>query len=230
MKKTLYFLIFIVFLLLNLSTCEEIFTASPFSGLDRDPSDFDLDRKIEYAEQALASGNLTYIEKAFDALDAENSTDSEICLLTAKCANELAGMPEIYAAMYDSESEYYLGDIDFNNVDDMNELNDFANSLDKNYLTPAASYYIDADADNASMNATDYFFAGLCELFDTSTSTTTKSLTDGDMRTDPATNDRVEAAYVLLEISEAMLSEGDVKAGLDSFTTTLQTYYTDGTW
>ncbi len=220
MKKNI---IFIVLILISFSGCEAIFTASPFSGLDRDPSDFDLDRKIEYANQALASGDLTYIEKAYDALVAENSTDGEICLLTAKCANELNGMPEIFRAMYDSTHPYYLGDIDLSNSDDVDTLNEFAASLDKDYLTLAASYYIDADAYNANMNATDYFFAGLSELFDTST--TAGGLSDLSMFGNTTNNARVKIAYDLLEISEGMLSEGDVKEGLISFTDALYNFY-----
>jgi len=212
MKKTLYFLIFIIFLLLNLSTCEEIFTASPFSGLDRDPSDFDLDRKIEYAEQALASGNLTYIKKAFDALDAENSTDGEVCLLTAICANELAGMPEIYSAMYgDSE-------ITLSSTTNLDDLNDFANDLNKTYLTAAATNYRNAVADNADMNATDYFFAGLCELFDTSTDLGSLQLLAASTNT--AYTDRTAVADGFLEDSSDRLSDGNqVKVGIDDFRT-----------
>jgi len=217
MKKTLYFLIFIIFLLLNLSTCEEIFTASPFSGLDRDPSDFDLDRKMEYARQALASGDLTYIEKAFDALNAENSTDGEVCLLTATCANELSGMPEIFAAMYDSTSDYYLGDMDYNNPDDIAALNEFANSLNKTYLTEASYYYKLADTVGANMNAIDYFFAGLCVFFNVSTDAGGVEqlfIINGPTAAETAEVDRTDT---LLASCSAGLSEGDIKDGVDYF-------------
>lgn len=206
MKKIFYFLILFILIFFVYTGCEEVFTASPLSGLDRDPSDFDLPRKMEYAREALASGDLTYIKKAYDALDAENSTDGEVCLLTAKCAMELAGMPDLFYAMYDEDNS---NGIQLSGSPDTAALDNFANGLNKTYLSAAAVNYIFAVADNADMNATDYFFAGMCALFDSSTG----DILNADP--DPANN--------LLLISMNMFAEGPVYDGLFEFTDWINT-------
>ncbi len=61
----------LIALLVSLGSCEAVFTYSPLSGLQRDPSSLPTGQKITYAENALASGDPDAIRQAYDAIDEE---------------------------------------------------------------------------------------------------------------------------------------------------------------
>ena len=79
--------------LIVLIGCQAVFTFSPVSFLQRDPSKLSLDQKKTYAEDALASGDSDAMLAAYNAIkdDATGSTDGELNLLAAKLAMELSG-------------------------------------------------------------------------------------------------------------------------------------------
>ena len=70
MKNFKYiFLILAIPVLLFFMACQDIFTYSPFSGAQRDPSTMTDAQKINYANDALSSGDDEAIEKALKTRD-----------------------------------------------------------------------------------------------------------------------------------------------------------------
>ena len=88
--------------LLLLGGCEAIFTYSPFSGLQRDPSALSPEQRLTYAEDALASGDLAAMQKALDAIKNDTSTDA--VYTSAKLEVELSGLPTLGVKIDDTSS------------------------------------------------------------------------------------------------------------------------------
>jgi hypothetical protein len=79
--------------LLLLGGCEAVFTYSPFTGLQRDPSNFTPEQRLSYAEDALASGDLGAMQAALDAIKAD--TSHAAVYTSAKLEIELSGLPTL---------------------------------------------------------------------------------------------------------------------------------------
>ena len=77
-------------LLILLSSCEQVFTFSPVSSLQRDPSTLSDEAKVTFAEAAISSGDKAAMEKAYNALkDTENN---ELKVVAAEVAVGAAGL------------------------------------------------------------------------------------------------------------------------------------------
>ena len=76
--------------------CEAIFTSSPFTGLQRNPSSLSPEQQITYAQDALASGDKTAMQAAYDALKSETSATA--VYMTAELGIELSGVPTLLTA------------------------------------------------------------------------------------------------------------------------------------
>ncbi|MEE8442082.1 MAG: hypothetical protein V3S41_10185 [Spirochaetia bacterium] len=87
MKRSI---VLIVMAAVVLSSCERVFTSSPFEFLQRDPASYDEAQKVTFAEDALASGDEAAMAAAFDLLI--DSTDPETQLIAVELALGAAGV------------------------------------------------------------------------------------------------------------------------------------------
>lgn len=77
-------------LILLLGSCENFFTSSPLSFLQRDPSTLNDEQKRQFALDALASGDEDAMAAAYEAL--KDSTDPQTQLLAADLAVGATGL------------------------------------------------------------------------------------------------------------------------------------------
>jgi hypothetical protein len=164
MQKMIRSTLSILFVFL-LSACQGVFTTSPVSFLQRDPSNFSIEQKIEYGWDALASGDMDAMIDAFDALrdDAMDSEDGEVTYLAAQLAMELSGASGILM-------EILEGNIDLSGELDTESIDSFIDGLDDDYLTDSADFFDRANTYDAEMEGTDYLLGGACMLFSVSSS------------------------------------------------------------
>ena len=94
--------------LLLLGGCEAIFTSSPFTALQRNPSSLSPEQQITYAQDALASGDKTAMQAAYDTLKSE--TSSTAVYMTAELGIELSGVPTLLTAAINDPSILSKGD------------------------------------------------------------------------------------------------------------------------
>ncbi len=150
--------------LIVLIGCQAVFTFSPVSFLQRDPSKLSLDQKKTYAEDALASGDSDAMLAAYNAIkdDATGSTDGELNLLAAKLAMELSGVPDLL-------NQVLSGDIDLSASGGSSDFDALLAELNTSFLVEAAGFYTDADTNGANLNSTDYLLGAACILIESCT-------------------------------------------------------------
>jgi hypothetical protein len=73
--------------------CQAIFTYSPLTGLQRSPSDMTPAQRLTYAQDALASGDPSAMQKAYDALKSDPSSTAQYT--TAQLGIQLSGVPNV---------------------------------------------------------------------------------------------------------------------------------------
>jgi hypothetical protein len=154
----------LLFLLLPLfAGCEFVFTGSLFSFAQRDPSKMTFEQQINFAKEALASGDRDAMEDAYDVLedDAADTSDGDLQLLVAQLAMELCGFSDVL-------DDVLSGTIDFSgDPTDPGVISDVDSSvggLDSSYLEDAADLYTKAEANGADMDATDYLIGAMVLL------------------------------------------------------------------
>jgi hypothetical protein len=76
-----------------LSGCQAIFTFAPFASLQRNPESLPVEQQVEYARNALASGDAKTMKKAYDSLKGAQTVDA--LYVSAELAVELSGVPEL---------------------------------------------------------------------------------------------------------------------------------------
>ena len=99
MKKNASIIIFFVFAVFIISSCQQIFTYSPISALKRDPSKLTTDQKASYAQGALDSGDKDAMKAAYDALAADLANTAvkdnpELYLLASELAIGASGISD----------------------------------------------------------------------------------------------------------------------------------------
>jgi hypothetical protein len=88
-----------VAVLLVLGGCQQIFTYAPLKGLQRNPASLSPEQRLNYAEQALASGDKAAMLAAYDAI--KNDTGNDAQYLTAQLGIELSGVPTLLSGFID---------------------------------------------------------------------------------------------------------------------------------
>ncbi|MBN1835619.1 MAG: hypothetical protein JW820_07195 [Spirochaetales bacterium] len=78
-----------------LAGCEAIFTTSLLSFLQRDPAKLSREQQLEWAEQALASGDAVAMAQAYELVEDDEANE----LLAARLALELSGVPDVVNEM-----------------------------------------------------------------------------------------------------------------------------------
>ena len=121
---------------LTLSSCEKVFTTSPFSGMTRDPSDMSVDQQIAYGENALASGDQKSMQDAYDALAKsleDGKGDGDAHSLAADLAMGASGVNDVLPDLTEAATS---GSLD--NTDEMADtLNDSLDKIDADYVDEA---------------------------------------------------------------------------------------------
>ena len=135
-----------------LASCQAVFTFSPLSFLQRDPAALSEAQQLEYAQTALESGDAEAIQAAYDAIrEAALSSDDPLLQYTAaQLALELSGVGDVFTGLLGS-----LGEGDAAGGLELSA--DVFAALDMDLLAEAAGLLEGAEADGASLTATDYF-------------------------------------------------------------------------
>jgi hypothetical protein len=131
-----------IFLML-LGGCEQIFTYSPLTWAQRDPSNLPIEQRIAYAEAALSGGDAATLKAAYDAI--KNNTDPDVQYLAAKVAVGASGLNEAVSTAFSS-------------VDSIEDLNpdEILDSIDSTWITNAETSLLSAHINGAHIAAEDY--------------------------------------------------------------------------
>jgi hypothetical protein len=143
--------------------CDAIFTTSPVSFLQRDPDNMSLDQRINYARDALASGDEDAIADAYDAIkdDAVASTDSELHLLAAELALALSGLESALDHLLNIDFALALAG------ENATYINGLVALLDGTYAGESADFYQSAAAQpDAALAGADYILGAVALLAD----------------------------------------------------------------
>ena len=166
-------LLYLVLLTALLSSCEQVFTYSPLSWAQRDPSDLSDAQKIAYAESVLGSGDADAMADAYEAI--QDSSDPDVQYLASQLAIGASGLNEAAAEILES-----LDDIDDTT------LQGILDDVDDEMLENAIAAMDAADADSSTredITAEDYVVTAAAILL----------AADVDV-TDPATYDNFDGA------------------------------------
>lgn len=137
---------------LVLAGCENFFTSSPLAFLQRDPASLSAEQQIQYAEDALTSGDTEAMESAYEVL--KDSDDPETQLLAADLA---LGAAELEGAVTEAVAGIAAGD----DVETTLEtaLDGFTDE-DLALMEAAATLVDDADAETAP-SSEQYVYAAI---------------------------------------------------------------------
>jgi hypothetical protein len=151
--------------ILAFTGCEAIFTTSPLSFLQRDPSKLPDEQKIAWAEAAWASGDEEAMAEAYAAIAdlAAGSTDPELTHLAANLALELSGVTEIVDAVLDDLDAI----LDGTTTLDQAFLQGILGSIDAAYVAAAGSLFEQtALNDPDAMGDADWVMGTLCLIYE----------------------------------------------------------------
>ncbi|TVQ41244.1 MAG: hypothetical protein EA384_00540 [Spirochaetaceae bacterium] len=103
-----------VIIVLLPSACEQVFSTNIFAGLDRDPSRLTFEQQVNYARQAVKSGDRKKMARAYDALakslDDRSNTDPELNSLAATLALGASGLSALLSDFVKIANENNFGD------------------------------------------------------------------------------------------------------------------------
>jgi len=150
MRKTAGFLV--PFLAMLMAGCQAIFTFSPLSGLQRDPSTMSPEQRLTYAQDALASGDAAAMKKAYDAL--KNDTGGPAQYTTAQLGIELSGVPTVFRDLANNPG---------NVTAQLSVLDSFiaAHNLQPPLMVAAAAQLANAAAAGVTLTTMDYIMGSM---------------------------------------------------------------------
>jgi hypothetical protein len=145
MRKNAGFLILLI--LIILSGCQAIFTFSPLSGLKRDPANMPPAQRLQYAKDALASGDKDAMLAAYNAI--LNDTGADAQYTAAQLGIELSGVTQVLLDCANDPSTITA---------QLSTIDAFITShgLNPNYMVAAAYQLIAAQAAGAVLTTMDY--------------------------------------------------------------------------
>lgn len=158
-SKSFYRFVLTVLIALLLTGCEQLFTTNLLSGLERDPSKLSFEGQINYARQALKSGDPKTQAKAYDALAAsltkENNTDPELNSLAITLALGASGLSGLLGGFIDVAT----GD-GFSEVAALADaLNDKLGDVNYTYVQAALAQIAAMEANGGTPSESQYVFA-----------------------------------------------------------------------
>jgi len=92
-RRSRHTLLVLLAAVLACSGCQAIFTYFPLTGLQRPPSSMTPDQPLTYAKDALASGDIAAMKRAYDAIVNDTSADAQYT--AARLGIELSGIPTV---------------------------------------------------------------------------------------------------------------------------------------
>jgi hypothetical protein len=153
----------ISWLVLVMVGCQDVFTFSPFTGLQRDISDLSPEQQISYAQGILETGDTDKIKAAYEQIsalveDVDPEDDPDLYLLAADMAIGASGLTDVL-------TDFVSGGVDPENPPDFEEiigeyseeeLTDMVESISE------AGGYIEAVAgvEGATISSSQYVVAG----------------------------------------------------------------------
>jgi len=145
-----------LFFIIILASCQQIFTYSPVSWVQRDPADLPDDQKIAYAESVLSSGDTAAIAEAYDVINDlvdANPGDVDLQLLAADLALGGSGIIDT------------LENIDDITTLDEAEVEAILTGIDLTLVAASADHVVAAEAIDASaISPEQYLNTGLILL------------------------------------------------------------------
>jgi hypothetical protein len=138
--------LFLLFVVFALGGCQAIFTYSPLSGLQRPPSSMTPAQRLTYAQNALASGDLTAMKNAYDAI--KNDTSSQAEYTAAQLGIEISGVPTLLVKVAADPNSVAA---------QLNTMSTFiaSNNLHPTYMVAAAAQLSAAQAAGATLTNMD---------------------------------------------------------------------------
>jgi hypothetical protein len=144
---------------LLMAGCEQLFTTNLLSGLERDPSRLSFEGQINYARQALKSGDPKIQAKAYDALAAsltkENNTDPELNSLAITLALGASGLTGLLGGFIDVAT----GDGFSDSTALAAALNDKLGDVNYTYIQAALAQITAMEANGGTPSESQYVFA-----------------------------------------------------------------------
>jgi hypothetical protein len=132
-----------------LAGCEQFFTSSPFSFMQRDPSTLPMDQRISYAKLALEGGDAETQRKAYEAI--KDNSDPEVQLLASKVALGASDILEVVGTALEGGS-VNINDVDLdmlkNSVDAMKNADGNTAVSSEDYIATAAASVVYAVENN----------------------------------------------------------------------------------
>lgn len=205
-----------------LASCQAVFTFSPLSFLQRDPAALSAEQQVEFAREALRSGDGDAMGAVYDAIAAAATADPEnadLQYMAAQLALELSGVGDVFSSLLSTLAAGGEGDIDPLAISD--EL--FAN-LDITMLGEAGAYLLAANSATtpADLTATDYL-VGAVGLLIAGATVTAGETTAPDILGTIDQNDNLADAEAFLQAGVDELPADDpARAVLQSLIDALQ--------
>ena len=144
-----------VFFFLLLASCQQVFTYSPLSWAQRDPSTLPEAQKIAYAEGVLSSGNTAAIADAYaliNDLTIANPDDVNLQLLAADLAIGGSGVGDVIA------------NVDLTTLDS-GSIETLLSGIDLDLVSASADHVVAAEAlDPAAISSEQFLNTGLILL------------------------------------------------------------------
>jgi len=135
--------------------CEQVFTYSPVAFLQRPPSALSAAQQLEYAQDALASGDKAAMTAAYDILKTQ-TTNTESQYVAAQLGVELSGVSELFMGVVDGSVTLTVGQ----SSDITGFLADHP-ELEPEYLIQAAAYMQNAEGRTEGLTTLDYVIGSL---------------------------------------------------------------------
>jgi hypothetical protein len=193
-----------------LAGCQDVFTYAPLSFLQRAPSSMSHEQAMNYAEQALASGDEAAMKAAFEALK-DDTSDSGM-YLAAQLAIEVSGISDFLV-------EVVTGAAALPDTGDSATLTDWlsvnSSPAQEEYLIAAADRLAAVNADD--LTTMDYVYGSLGMALDAATQP------DGTVDFAAADPVKLDAAQAFMQSALDGMSPDDPSyAFLDSYNTYLK--------
>jgi hypothetical protein len=155
----------IIVTLLTFIACQDVFTFSPFSGLQRDPAKLSDEMKVSYATNALAGGSQDSMSEAYTLINdmlTNDGDNGELQLLAADLAMGASGISDAVSDLIGSlGSDSAIENIDPNDIvsgldsDMLGAVSTHIDAAESTGTTPTNSQYVNAGAALVAKEAKD---------------------------------------------------------------------------
>ncbi len=137
-------------------SCEGVFTTSLVEWAQRDPSQLSRSQKINFAQEALASGDKDSMKKAYEAL--KDTSDPSLQPLAAELAVGAAGVKDALATVL---GKVAAGSTEEEIKSALQEAFESFSDADLTLITEAATLLASAESGGGTITADQYFITGV---------------------------------------------------------------------